>query len=114
MTPSQSHGCTVDLAPGAHRITVDMEAVTGTFVLRLRDSAGVVFHETSCRFEPTQSGCLGWSGGSGEATADGGGTGSISLVVTHSHEYVSATFSKGGTASLEVGPGIGTVALDVS
>lgn len=115
MTPIQGHGCTLDLAPGHHRIRVDMVSVTGTYRVELRDSTGVRFYDASCTVELTHGQCSGSSGGSQEASADGSGGGIRSfVVVTHTYDYVSATLSKGGTASLVVGPGTGAITLDAS
>lgn len=115
MTPAQGHGCTLDLDPGDHRIRVDMLSFAGSYRVELRDSAGVVIYDANCTVEPTHGHCEASFGGSGEARIKGGGGGLRSVfLITHSYEHVSANLSNGGTATLEVGPGTGAIALDAS
>lgn len=115
MTTTEGQGCTIDLAPGDHRISVDMVSTTGTFRFALRDSVGVIVYQVTCTVQPSHSECLPSFGHSDEARVNGGGGGIRSVsVVSHSFGDVSATLSHGGSAALEVGPGTGVVTLDAS
>lgn len=111
MTPTAEEGCTLDLDPGDHRIRLDMVSVTGAYVLQLRDSTGRVFYEARCNIEPTHGECSGTYSGTDEARVSSSASGTISFGVTHTDEVLVATLSKGGTASLEAGPGAGAVTL---
>lgn len=107
----QGQGCTLDLAPGDRRIRIAMDSVTGTYVLRLSDSAGTLIYDARCEIAPTHGECSASFGSSDEAKVRSSYSGTINLGVTHRYDLVIANLSKGGTASLEAGPGTGAVTL---